>query len=246
MTLHHELHAARYLFNPRIQYKDDVHNDGEVMRGTMNVITRIARSMHERLDVVAEDMKIIHNHPNNKEAKGKHNSNMGDMKANKGKQGMIGDMGLHIHPFLVPQNCHIQISALVVGIVIWAIFKLLDMVVSSLRDTQEKVQVNKQQHRETWVGQTPLESAGSKDPTRPESGSAGSDSPSRPDSAIHVLAQNTPRGGVPLRGHPQQGGPAARDTPSGVFLRRTTPSGVIPAQGTPSGVFHPLSPLAPL
>ncbi|MQL76268.1 hypothetical protein Taro_008654 [Colocasia esculenta] len=35
------------------------------------------------------------------------------------------------------------------------------------------------------VGQTPLESAGSKDPTRPESGSAGSDSPSRPDSAIH-------------------------------------------------------------
>ncbi|MQM23362.1 hypothetical protein Taro_056427, partial [Colocasia esculenta] len=200
-----------YFFNPRIQYKDDVHNDGEVMRGTMNVITRIARSMHERLDAVAEverykmkvgiyggydmtyaaqrlspagrpfeevvpeidvddllneehplhawvetraegeladfhpddrlvqacegdvleprevmglgvlcqDMKIIHNHPNNnKEAKGKHNSNMGDMKANKGKQGMIGDMGLHIHHFLVPQNCHIQISALVVGLVI--------------------------------------------------------------------------------------------------------------------------------
>ncbi|MQM05234.1 hypothetical protein Taro_038041 [Colocasia esculenta] len=260
MTLHHDLHAAGYFFNPKIQYKDDVHNDGEVMRGTINVITRIARSMNERLDAVAElagrpfeevvpeidvdellneehplhawvetrvegeladfhpddrlvleprevmglgvlcqDMKIIHNHPNNnKEAKGKHNSNMGDMKANKGKQGMIGDMGLHIHPFLVPQNCHIQISALVVGLVIWAIFKLLDMVVSSLRDTQEKVQVNKQQHRETSkedsktlqilclaldihsmedmsmchifnlmrVGQTPLESAGSKDPTR--------------------------------------------------------------------------------
>ncbi|MQL75333.1 hypothetical protein Taro_007695 [Colocasia esculenta] len=154
MTLHHDLHAAGYFFNPRIQYKDDVHNDGEVMRGTMNVITRITRSMNERLDAVAEvleevmalgvlcqDMKIIHNHPNNnkKEAKGKHNSNMGDMKANKGKQGMIGDMGLHIHHFLVPQNCHIQISALVVGLVIWAIFKLLDMVVSSLRDTQEKV-----------------------------------------------------------------------------------------------------------
>ncbi|MQM15560.1 hypothetical protein Taro_048506 [Colocasia esculenta] len=134
------------------------------MRGTINVITRIARSMNERLDAVAEvleprevmglgvlcqDMKIIHNHPNNnKEAKRKHNSNMGDMKANKGKQGMIEDMGLHIHPFLVPQNCHIQISTIVVGLVIWAIFKLLDMVVSSLRDTQEKVQVNKQQHRE--------------------------------------------------------------------------------------------------
>ncbi|MQM23892.1 hypothetical protein Taro_056962, partial [Colocasia esculenta] len=34
--------------------KDDVHNDGEVMRGTINVITRIARSMNERLDAVAE------------------------------------------------------------------------------------------------------------------------------------------------------------------------------------------------
>ncbi|MQL75979.1 hypothetical protein Taro_008362 [Colocasia esculenta] len=43
-----------YFFNPKIQYKDDVHNDGEVMRGTMNVITRIARSMNERLDAVAE------------------------------------------------------------------------------------------------------------------------------------------------------------------------------------------------
>ncbi|MQL96056.1 hypothetical protein Taro_028720 [Colocasia esculenta] len=54
MTLHHDLHAAGYFFNPRIQYKDDVHNDGEVMRGTINVITRIARSMNERLDAVAE------------------------------------------------------------------------------------------------------------------------------------------------------------------------------------------------
>ncbi|MQL88498.1 hypothetical protein Taro_021055, partial [Colocasia esculenta] len=45
------------------------------------------------LGVLCQDMKIIHNHPNNnKEAKGKHNSNMGDMKANKGKQGIIGDM----------------------------------------------------------------------------------------------------------------------------------------------------------
>ncbi|MQL71198.1 hypothetical protein Taro_003504 [Colocasia esculenta] len=148
----------------RRSFAEEGHNDGEVMRGTINVITRIAMNMNERLDAVAEvleprevmglgvlyqDMKIIHNHPNNnKEAKGKHNSNMGDMKANKGKQGMIGDMGLHIHPFLVPQNCHIQISALVVGLVIWAIFKLLDMVISSLRDNQEKVQANKQRHLE--------------------------------------------------------------------------------------------------
>ncbi|MQL68800.1 hypothetical protein Taro_001081, partial [Colocasia esculenta] len=185
-----------YFFNPKIQYKDNVHNDREVMRGTMNVITHLARTMTERLDAMAEverymlklgiyggydmtyaaqrlipgyftllgvleprevmglqvscqDMKIIQNHPiNKKEAKGKHNSNMGDMKANKDKQGMIGDMGLLIHHFLVPQNCHIQISALVVGQIIWAIFKLLDMVVSSLRDNQEKVQANKQRHLE--------------------------------------------------------------------------------------------------
>ncbi|MQM00361.1 hypothetical protein Taro_033092 [Colocasia esculenta] len=54
MTLHHDLHAARYFFNPTIQYKDNVHNDGEVMRGTMNVITRLAKTMNERLDAMAE------------------------------------------------------------------------------------------------------------------------------------------------------------------------------------------------
>ncbi|MQL82871.1 hypothetical protein Taro_015344 [Colocasia esculenta] len=54
MTLHHDLHAAGYFFNPRIQYKDNVHNDGEVMRGTMNVITRLARTMNERLDAMTE------------------------------------------------------------------------------------------------------------------------------------------------------------------------------------------------
>ncbi|MQM09528.1 hypothetical protein Taro_042403 [Colocasia esculenta] len=54
MTLHHDLHAAGYFFNPRIQYKDNAHNDGEVMRGTMNVITRLARTMNERLDAMAE------------------------------------------------------------------------------------------------------------------------------------------------------------------------------------------------
>ncbi|MQL84319.1 hypothetical protein Taro_016834 [Colocasia esculenta] len=155
MTLHHDLHAVGYLFNLRIQYTDNVHNDGEVMRGTMNVITRLAKTINERLDAMAElagrpfeevvpeidvdellneehplhawvetrakgdipdfhpddrlvqaceedvlepqevmgmgvssqDMKIIQHHPNNnKEAKGKHNNNMGDMKANKGKQ----------------------------------------------------------------------------------------------------------------------------------------------------------------
>ncbi|MQL73972.1 hypothetical protein Taro_006339 [Colocasia esculenta] len=92
-------------------------------------------------------------HPiNKKEAKGKHKNNMGDMKANKGKQGMIGDMGILIHLVLVRQNCHIQISALVVGQVIWAIFKLLSMVVSSLQDNQEKVQANKQRHLDASKG----------------------------------------------------------------------------------------------
>ncbi|MQL90581.1 hypothetical protein Taro_023174 [Colocasia esculenta] len=192
-----------YFFNHRIQYKDNVHNDGEVMRGTMNVITRLARTMTERLDAMTEveryklklgiyggyemtyaaqrlspgyftwlvlagrpfeevvpeidvdkllneehplhvwvetraegdipdfhpddrlvqaceedvlepqevmglgvssrDMRIIQHHPNNnKEAKGKHNSNMGDMKANKGKQGMIGGYGPSYPPFFSP------------------------------------------------------------------------------------------------------------------------------------------------
>ncbi|MQL86980.1 hypothetical protein Taro_019515, partial [Colocasia esculenta] len=43
MTLHHDLHAS-----------DNVHNDGEVMRGTMNVITRLVRTMNERLDAMTE------------------------------------------------------------------------------------------------------------------------------------------------------------------------------------------------
>ncbi|MQL91857.1 hypothetical protein Taro_024470, partial [Colocasia esculenta] len=54
MTLHHDLHVVGYFFNPRFQYKDKVQNDGEVMRGTMNVITRLTRIMNERLDVMAE------------------------------------------------------------------------------------------------------------------------------------------------------------------------------------------------
>ncbi|MQL85012.1 hypothetical protein Taro_017526 [Colocasia esculenta] len=157
------------------------------MRGTMNVITRLARTMNERLDAMAEveryrmkleiygaydmrcaaqkltpvlepqkvmglgvsfqDIRIIQYHPiNKKEAKGKHKNNMGDMKANKGKQSMTGDMGLLIHPFLVLQSCHIQILALVLGQVTWAIFKLLGMTVFSLQDNQEKVQANKQRH----------------------------------------------------------------------------------------------------
>ncbi|MQM18457.1 hypothetical protein Taro_051449 [Colocasia esculenta] len=96
-------------------------------------------------------MRIIQYHPiNKKEAKGKHKNNMGDMKANKDKQGMIGDMGLLIHPFLVLLSCHIQISALVLGQVTWAVFKLLGMIVFSLQDNEEKVQANKQRHLETF------------------------------------------------------------------------------------------------
>ncbi|MQL96223.1 hypothetical protein Taro_028897 [Colocasia esculenta] len=54
MTLHYDLHTAGYFFNHRFQYKDNIHNDGEVMRGTMNVITRLARTMNEILDAMAE------------------------------------------------------------------------------------------------------------------------------------------------------------------------------------------------
>ncbi|MQM10271.1 hypothetical protein Taro_043165 [Colocasia esculenta] len=46
------------------------------------------------LGVSFQDMRIIQYHPiNKKEAKGKDKNNMGDMKPNKGKQGMIRDMG---------------------------------------------------------------------------------------------------------------------------------------------------------
>ncbi|MQL71597.1 hypothetical protein Taro_003917, partial [Colocasia esculenta] len=38
----------------RFQYKDNMHNDGDVTRGTMNVITRLARTMNEILDAMAE------------------------------------------------------------------------------------------------------------------------------------------------------------------------------------------------
>ncbi|MQL87126.1 hypothetical protein Taro_019661 [Colocasia esculenta] len=48
------LSYAGYFFNPRFQYKDNVHNDREVTRGTMNVITRLARTMNERLDAMTE------------------------------------------------------------------------------------------------------------------------------------------------------------------------------------------------
>ncbi|MQL82281.1 hypothetical protein Taro_014757 [Colocasia esculenta] len=58
MTLHHDLHAVGYFFNHRFQYKDNVHDDGEVMRGTMNVITRLARTMNERLDAMAEPFEL--------------------------------------------------------------------------------------------------------------------------------------------------------------------------------------------
>ncbi|MQM14731.1 hypothetical protein Taro_047665 [Colocasia esculenta] len=46
-------HALYYSYFKK-KYKDNVHNDGEVMRGTMNVITRLARTMNERLDAMAE------------------------------------------------------------------------------------------------------------------------------------------------------------------------------------------------
>ncbi|MQL73541.1 hypothetical protein Taro_005893, partial [Colocasia esculenta] len=52
------LGTSGVFFNPRIQYKDNVHNDGEVMRGTMNVITRLVRTMDERLDAMVERYRM--------------------------------------------------------------------------------------------------------------------------------------------------------------------------------------------
>ncbi|MQL80299.1 hypothetical protein Taro_012739 [Colocasia esculenta] len=43
-----------YFFNPRHQYSDSPHNDGEVLQGTINVIGRLSRSMDERIDAMIE------------------------------------------------------------------------------------------------------------------------------------------------------------------------------------------------
>ncbi|MQL91000.1 hypothetical protein Taro_023603, partial [Colocasia esculenta] len=53
-TLHHDLHAAGYFFNPRHQYSDSPHNDGKVLQGTINVISRLSRSTDERIDAMME------------------------------------------------------------------------------------------------------------------------------------------------------------------------------------------------
>ncbi|MQL89457.1 hypothetical protein Taro_022030 [Colocasia esculenta] len=116
-----------YFFNPRIQYKDNVHNDREVMRGTMNVITRLARTMTERLDAMAE------------------------VERYKLKLGIYGGY---------------------------------EMTYVAQRLSPGTGATGGYGFGGIMVGQTPLESAGSTDPTRPGSGSAGSDPASRPDSAI--------------------------------------------------------------
>ncbi|MQL70621.1 hypothetical protein Taro_002944 [Colocasia esculenta] len=53
-TLHHDLHAAGYFFNLRHQYSDSPHNDGEVLQGTINVISRLSRSTEERINAMME------------------------------------------------------------------------------------------------------------------------------------------------------------------------------------------------
>ncbi|MQL69324.1 hypothetical protein Taro_001597, partial [Colocasia esculenta] len=47
-------HSKGYFFNPRHQYSDSPHNDGEVLQGTINVIGRLSRSMDERIDAMIE------------------------------------------------------------------------------------------------------------------------------------------------------------------------------------------------
>ncbi|MQL84604.1 hypothetical protein Taro_017111 [Colocasia esculenta] len=53
-TLYHDLHAAGYFFNPRHQYSDSPRNDGKVLQGTINVISRLSRSTDERIDAMME------------------------------------------------------------------------------------------------------------------------------------------------------------------------------------------------
>ncbi|MQL95235.1 hypothetical protein Taro_027897 [Colocasia esculenta] len=45
---------ARYFFNPRHQYSDSPHNDGEVLQGTINVISRLSRTTEEKIDAMME------------------------------------------------------------------------------------------------------------------------------------------------------------------------------------------------
>ncbi|MQL95294.1 hypothetical protein Taro_027961 [Colocasia esculenta] len=46
--------TLRYLSNSRYQYNESVHNDEEVLRGTINVIERMSRTMEERVQAQAE------------------------------------------------------------------------------------------------------------------------------------------------------------------------------------------------
>ncbi|MQL93149.1 hypothetical protein Taro_025787 [Colocasia esculenta] len=43
-----------YFFNPGHQYNDSPHNDGEVLQGTINVISRLSRTTAERIDAMME------------------------------------------------------------------------------------------------------------------------------------------------------------------------------------------------
>ncbi|MQL94022.1 hypothetical protein Taro_026672 [Colocasia esculenta] len=37
-TLHHDLHAAGYILNPRLMYADNAHVDGEMLQGTLSYV----------------------------------------------------------------------------------------------------------------------------------------------------------------------------------------------------------------
>lgn len=45
---------AGYFLNPRHQYSDSVHNDGEVLEGTINVIGRLTNNIDEKIDAMLE------------------------------------------------------------------------------------------------------------------------------------------------------------------------------------------------
>jgi len=43
-----------YFLNPRYQYNDNVHNDGEVRACTIDVIRRLSRNVDERIEAERE------------------------------------------------------------------------------------------------------------------------------------------------------------------------------------------------
>ncbi|MQL88980.1 hypothetical protein Taro_021549 [Colocasia esculenta] len=187
MTLHHGLHVAGYFFNYRFQYKDNVHNDGEVMRGTMNVITRLARTMNERLDAMAE------------------------VERYRMKLGIYGgfDMRCATQRLTLGQSGESSSQQAMTPRGIQRGFQDIANSLFGFGYTQYGGHEYGPPVQSHEISLTLLESDGSADLTRLGSGSAGSDPATRPDYAIHALWPLKARGHLPISigGIPTSGPP---------------------------------------